>query len=454
MKMINEHTPPRTTIKRKHSNLDNSNTSDNGQHKRHATAFSYDKEKHVLETENYRSGVYTNERTDRIYKVNVIKNDKTAINRIGLGKLLTRLRLNNITMCKKVSWNTVCVSFSTREEANRFVMMKKEMEEHGYKTFIPIYYRSVVGVINNVPVELSAKDIFDEITQREDLSQQVLKIERMPRRMKNGHKNYSLNVKVTFSTSELPANVPIYHGLERIHPYIRRVQQCIGGCLRYGHHVHACKSKNTVICSKCGIEGHERNACVATQLSCFHCKGEHEATAKECPERKRQGNINILMGGKNLSYREVLEQYPTLTSKNQFDLLTNINDFPVLRRDSYKNQLTGGKKRFFYLPSRKRQIYSQKKPDVNSQYYSKLTIDTTPTTPITENKHRVTEVEKMTSKITQGMATTSKFANENSICDFFDASISTEENNTKLNEQTEQEDIIKTNTTEINFNSN
>lgn len=451
MQMINEHTPTKVSHKRGNDVLNESG--ENSRNKKYARAFTYDKEKHVYETENFRKETYLFDRADGNYKVNVMKKDKSVINRIGLGKDLSRLNFVSITTCKKVSWNNVSVHFESREEANRFVQMENELNEMGYTTFIPIYFRSVVGVITNVPVDISAKEIFDEISQSDDLSQKVLKIERMPRRMRNGHRDYSLSVKITFGTDELPSNVSIYHGLERVKPYIPPVQQCTG-CLKYGHQIYACKAKNLLLCSFCGIKGHDKSACAAAQPICIHCKGVHDATAKECLERKRQENIRILMSGKNLSYREVLEKFPTYASKNQFDLLVNIDEFPTLKRESYKDQLTGKNPRRFYF-SNKKQIYAKKQPDANSQYYSQFKPDTLQgkSAPFRENRHRVSEFERTSSLMSQAKATSSKFANEDSICDFMNDSTITENNDTKINSMIQSEEI-NNKMNDVNTNSN
>ena len=403
----------RTTIKRTRSpssDIENRNK----KIAREMKDFVYDKETHVYENNDLKFEKYFNDRLDNIYKVNVKKIDNTAINRIVVGKLLTKFNVNNISNCKKVSWNSICVQFTRKDDANKLVSRNNDLRNFGYVASIPVYYRSVVGVLNNVPVDLSAKELFDEIS----LDNDILKIERMTRKMRNGQRDYSLNIRVTFNNTELPSSVNIYHGLERVKPYIPPVLQCIG-CLKFGHHVNACKARNNFKCSKCGSIEHDRNTCTAARLSCVNCNGEHEATSRECLEKKRQNNIRILMSGRNMSYREVIENFPTYTSKNQFNLLENLDEFPTLQRVSFRNQLKG---RTSYIKSsvQKRLINVKSRPDTFSKYFTDLVCNTEPTAPIKENTNRVSEVEKTKSLIdnlerNDELNNVTKFANNDSI---------------------------------------
>lgn len=427
---INEATPAKT-IKR---SLDRSTTSDDGKGKKHAPAFTYDKATHVFESENLNKDIYTNDRLDGVYKVNVRRSDAQPVNRIALGKFLTRNNIKNVRTCKKVSWNTACVHFSQREDANKFVAIQG-LKEAGYDAFIPLYYRSVVGVVRNVPVDMSAKEIYDEISERND----ILKLERMTRRLKNGHRDYSLNIKITFSCNELPKCVSIYHGLEKVTPYIPPLLQC-RGCFMFGHHVNSCKTSNDIICQRCGSQDHDRNSCTAARPSCLNCKGDHEANSRECIERTRQENIRILMNGKRMTYREVLENFPTYTSSNQYNVLENLEDFPTLHRDSYRDQLEGKKSKIVSRPQRKRLIFSRKQADANSLYYSLHTHSSGPSTSMPNNTHKVSEVEKEITKFAQAMKPQTNFANNESICEFSDTSsiTETELNNSIQLEETER----------------
>lgn len=315
------------------------------------------------------------------------------------------------------------------------------LKQAGYSASIPMYYRSRVGVIRNVPVDITAEEIYDEISQKEN----ILKIERMTRRLRNGHRDYSLNVKITFNCAVLPTCVSIYHGLERVFPYIAPVLQCMG-CLRYGHHVNACKTPNQTICKRCGSKDHDTCDCIASRPSCIHCKKEHEATAKDCMERKRQENIKILMSGKNLSYKEVLEQFPQYCSNNQFNILENMDDFPSLNRQSYRDQLKGKRSKTVYRNEKKRQVYPKKQADVNSQHYSQFSQAFEPTTPMTENKNRVSEYEREETFL-KANQNQSKFANNDSVNEIMDESTSSESEliiNTSLQLEEQQFDNNKT----------
>lgn len=68
---INEATPTKVHAKRCHSQVVKSPTNDQGDNKRYAAAFSYDKSFHVYESPALHLNEYTYERTDKTYRVNV-----------------------------------------------------------------------------------------------------------------------------------------------------------------------------------------------------------------------------------------------------------------------------------------------------------------------------------------------------------------------------------------------
>jgi hypothetical protein len=358
--------------------------------KKHATGFIYDKEKHCYESNEFRTATYEYDNANGIYKVNVQRADSAMINRIGFGRALRRINPQHVKDCKMVSRNTICITFSERESANKFVKDEEKLKGIGYVATIPIYYRSVVGVIKDVPTDMTAKEIFDEI----ETSSEILRIERMTRRLKNGHRDYSLNVKIHFKGDILPSHIAIYGFRERVQPYIAPVLQCVS-CLKFGHHSSSCKSSlsKKKKCSRCGLENHRNDECMAARPTCIHCKQEHDALARECPERMRQNNVRILMTSEKLSFQEVLEKYPQFTSKNQFDLLSNLQDFPTLNRASYKQQLTGRTK-FVYANKQYRPLSLSRRPDKFSSMYAENTIRSEPTRPMGANMHKVTEIEK------------------------------------------------------------
>lgn len=357
--------------------------------KKQALAFTYDKGFHTFQRDDDHKSTYTHESTSGTYKVNVKKWNSYSINRIGFGKILHRMNVKNIDACKMISKNILCVHFSSREAANNFVA-NPQLGTFGYEATIPIYYRTAVGVIKNVPIDISAKELFDEINP----NNAIVKIERMTRRMPNGHRNYALNIKIHFDGDTIPPNVTIYHGRERVQAFIPPVLQCTG-CLRYGHHAKACKASSEVAtCPRCGLKGHKRENCDKPQPTCIHCKQQHEATARICPERVRQNNIRIIMTGEKLSFKETIEKYPQYTSQNQFELLENLQEFPPLQRNTYKNTLLGKKQKLLTRPERSRAIFPRKQPEKYSSHYSQLAINTVATAAMSSNQHIVNEVEK------------------------------------------------------------
>lgn len=386
-----------------------SSSNDDKYNKKFASAFAYDKDLHTYERAHDDQSIYKHDNASGIYKVNVRNSHNGSINRIGFGKTLHSMNVKNINACKMVSRNTICVHFSKREEANKLTE-SLQLKNLGYDATIPSYYRTVVGVIKNVPTDITAKEIYDEINDECE----IVKVERMTRRLPNGHRGYALNVKIQFALDKLPPHVNIYHGREKVHQYISPVLQCTG-CLRYGHHVKACKASGAMNCSRCGSKDHERSQCSMPQPSCIHCKGAHEATSRNCPEKIRQNNIRIIMTGEKLSFKEVIEIYPQYTSKNQFELLENLQNFPPLQRNSYRNELTGKKHNLVSLPQRRNQISARKSPEKYSNHYAENAISTEPTAALTSNQYKVTELEKAASQACLEMRTVTSHSNNDSI---------------------------------------
>lgn len=425
---MSSKTQTQTPSKRK---LDNS-LNDENTNKKTAFAFNYDKEKHTFQPADNHKGNYKKDNINGIYKVNVKKWNGFSINRIGFGKTLNRMNVKNINACKMVSKNIISVHFTKREEANKFID-NSELRTLGYDATIPDFYRTVVGVIKNVPVEITAKEIYDEIKQEHE----IVKIERMTRRMPNGHRGYAYNMKIHFAGDTLPPHVTIYHGIEKVQPFIPPVLQCTG-CLRYGHHVKACKaSAGALACSRCGSTDHERKKCVKPHPVCIHCKHQHEATARECPERVRQNNIRILMTSEKLSFKEVIEQFPQFTSKNEFELLENIHEFPPLQRNSYKNQLLGKKQKLVHRPQRKKLIFTPNQPEKFSRHYTEQTTSTEPTAPMSFNQNKVTEIEREITQTNQAV----NYANNESMGGFSHDDSSSSEMSVSV-ESTQLEEIV------------
>lgn len=342
--------------------------------KKNDKQFSFDKAMHLFEPSEVET-LYNFERTDKRFRVMVKMINGAAINGMLFGRTLRQLKVGKIDECRRVSRNSICVIFKNRQEANSFVKNQTELNNRGLQAEIPLFYRTCVGVIKGIPVDISAQEIFEELSEQ---NLNVLKVERMTRRLKDGHRDYSLNVKVFFGREKLPASVDIFYMKERVHEYIPPVLLCMS-CFRYGHSTQSCKSSHdSRKCSRCGSKQHQRQSCDSPHPICIHCKGSHEATAKICPERKRNENIKILMTRNNVTYQEVLEAFPTYTDRNQFALLENLGDFPTLKRASYSNVVKGRKQKIVSAPNKKKSTTAPWQPEKYSSYYAGLTIDTDP----------------------------------------------------------------------------
>lgn len=149
---------------------------------------------------------------------------------------------------------------------------------------------------------------------------------------------------------------------------------------------------------KC-FDFHKTEDCDSEVLVCGHCKGPHSANDGRCPEKSRQNNIKILMDSKSLNYREALDLFPQYTS-NSFDLLQDLDEFPVLTRQTYSKVLKPEKNRIIYDRRPVRKSASSQQVDHNrlNKYYGDLKMDLDQhIQPFQSNPFKTTEYERLTS---------------------------------------------------------
>lgn len=341
-----------------------------------APQFVFDDKFHRYVSEDPSHTLYSTGRADECYRVNVkLINalEKGAINGIGFGRMLRGMKVMHIRDCRKVARDTMCVIFDKRESANKFVQDQRHINERGYKAEIPIFYRTMVGVLKNIPIDISAKEMHEELTAN---GLTVTKIERMTRKLRDGGRDYSLNMKIFFAHDSLPRTVKAFFMIEKIHAYISPLLQC-DICWRFGHNSFMCKAKSDRKCSRCGSKSHSRKMCGAAKPTCIHCNGNHEAYSRICPERIRRDNVKILMSTQNITASEALEKFPQWTSENEFSILENMRDFPMLSRTNYRDKLNGSAKTI-KVSEKKRKVWSKRQPERFSNHYSNLEINVEP----------------------------------------------------------------------------
>ena len=76
----------------------------------------------------------------------------------------------------------------------------------------------------------------------------------------------------------------MHYSVDRFYPNPMR---CFN-CQRFGHTKQRCTNKQA--CYKCG-DIHTHVECTAVSNKCLNCKGQHEATSKDCPHFIREKSI-------------------------------------------------------------------------------------------------------------------------------------------------------------------
>lgn len=100
-------------------------------------------------------------------------------------------------------------------------------------------------------------------------------------------------------------------------------------CLNYNHIAKYCKTKQQ-ICARCG-DNHRMDQCTANSdaVKCHNCKGNHLATASDCPQYKEQEKRML-----NMINQYTSSSKPTTPAPAIYDLL----QFPPLPTTSQRQQ--------------------------------------------------------------------------------------------------------------------
>jgi hypothetical protein len=271
-----------------------------------------------------------------------------------------------------------------------------DLSPYNLKSSIPQHYLTVTGIIKNIPTDITINEIKNLVRDNEN----VISIERILRKTRLENESVlvpSMNIKIVFYGNSLPPSIDLTYYRERVHPYVYKLRQCLK-CWRYGHTLFNCKS--SIRCNNCG-ENHDEEVCQNKVAICIHCKDQHKASAKECSERTRRNNINIIMATKNISYVEAQEQFPIFTN-NSYSILENLTEFPSLNASNYskvlktnKNPLEKPKTKYSMAIKKPAKISKENIINKTVQIDKNLIYSFDPNliTPITGNPHKVTEFE-------------------------------------------------------------
>ena len=169
-------------------------------------------------------------------------------------------------------------------------MSDKSLESMGLRASIPSYFVSCQGVIGGIPLEMSEKEIIDNLVILNNVHKtKTVEARRLDRKMFHKETNKvsyvpSRSILLTFRGRTLPERVAIYIASTNVEPYILPVKIC-WCCLRYGHVSKHCGSK-----ARCKRGGESANtddspwSNANSPPKCVHCSGPYLPNFKECPE--------------------------------------------------------------------------------------------------------------------------------------------------------------------------
>lgn len=283
---------------------------------------------------------------------------------MAIAQLLIDNKVQGIKSIKRQGANKIAVEHATYLDANN-LLKNTDLNEKGYKAFIPYNMISCKGVVRGVAAHFTEEELMKYI----NAPFPIIGIRRIMRRTNSEEAkkqkatlDNSVTLKptgtivVTFKGKMLPRRIQICMIDLEVSPYISPVIIC-RNCVRYGHTEKQCRGRKR--CARCGINDHSKSECEANEPLCVHCKGKHDVfTQDECSEYKRQKAIKELMAFENLSHFDAAKK-----CSNKVDTRRN-EDFPLLPvyYEKEKNQIE---------PQQRRSVYVQSQKNYNN--YSQIT---------------------------------------------------------------------------------
>lgn len=235
----------------------------------------------------------------------------TSLRAIKFGQFLATNKIPNVCRdgIKKIGRNKLSVEFLSAKDANTF-LINPLLPLHSYSASIPTYNVTRMGLVRQVPTDLSMEQFVKDIVVPQG-SGIVVKARRLSRKEnKDGEISWipTQTVVVTFLGQILPERVYLYYTSLPIELYKYPTIQCYS-CCRFGHTKAQCRSKPR--CFRCAQE-HFGDSCVVqeTSATCLHCLGQHFSINKKCPEQERQRSIKSVMAEQCVSYQEAAAQFP------------------------------------------------------------------------------------------------------------------------------------------------
>lgn len=244
--------------------------------------------------------------------------EKSDIDHIDLGLSLKRLPNTNLINIVKISHNKVRIQAKNYHAANQLIAHKSLYNLNEYKIYLPKQYVVTEGLIRNIPVKYSLKEIRDNITTNYDIEE----IERLNTwDFKEQKKKPTENIKISFRANNIPEQIHIAYCPVKVLIYVQRPLFC-RTCLSYEHTAKHCKTK-TPLCNNCSEIQHDKN--ILCETKCKFCTRTaqpdtyHRSSSLKCPAYQIQFEIRKIMATKKVCFweakQELLQQNPQLATK-------------------------------------------------------------------------------------------------------------------------------------------
>lgn len=279
----------------------------------------------------------------------------TYLHPVNFGRFLRQNNFINIVdgSLQRIGRNRVSLSFIDAHSANDFIA-SEVVKSKGYKTFIPAFGTTRLGIVKGVPVEWTEEEVLENISLPLH-SCPIIKVRRLNYKVVvDGTPVYkpSQSCVLSFDGQILPPRVFLCYNSLSVEKYYYPTIQCFQ-CCRFGHTKNNCRSKPR--CFKCG-DAHTGDSCDAEEgtFSCLFCSGFHFSTNRCCPEYNRQKNIKVTMTEKSISYAEASKLHSPTRGKSYSDVTktsyANISPGPLFSHNKSPSQSSSYKKTVFLKP--------------------------------------------------------------------------------------------------------
>lgn len=257
----------------------------------------------------------------------------TDKDRLALSQALRKYCVAGVLHLRSITKFKVGVTFELSNNANVFIQNKKLLDELSLSASIPASATEVTGILRNVPVTLSNKQIFSLIGS----SRNIIQVRRFMRRERATDNSLMFvptqTVGVTFASTQLPEYVYLDSWRHEVSVYVPPVKQCLK-CMKFGHIAKFCK--NADVCSICSLN-HNFKSCNedGSNAKCANCGGSHIAISSMCPIKKQKLEENKIKA-KSVNYADLFNEktFPHLAAKSVEVQIQNL-----IKSDTFINLL-------------------------------------------------------------------------------------------------------------------